>query len=301
MKIFLRLVLVCSLCFIITSCSELDETSINDAFFISGNMTDSTANITEVSYDVTTIKSTESVDTARIAETTDAAIAIKNDTQKWGHTYARVLMEKLSRTTDVYGFTPISNEIDAETGMNGMLSIVYLMDVDMNGIPEMLAGTASMLDGCELDVYSCDGTYWGNIKCTWDIYDNLVVTDGVMYSICVGNNWSSIVKFEIGVPSVITYIQSNDMLNITVKQNEDVEKYDNFTKEQRKDIVNSVLCVDYDVLHNLWLEKNANNTNSFLCVQGYLQVPDPEDYNEEDIYNCIIDLLTKYEKLVAEQ
>lgn len=301
MKIFIKLVLVCSLCFIVTSCSELYETDINNTLAISNNIADSTVSATEVSSAVTTINSTESVNTAIVTETKDATIAKKNDMQKLGHTYARALMEKLARTTDVYGFTPISNEIDADAGMNGILSIVYLMDVDMDGIPEMLAGTASMLDGYELDVYSYDGAYWGNIKCTWDIYDNVVLIDDVMYSICVGNRWDSIVKFEVGVPSVITYMQSNDMLNITVKQNEDVEKYNNFTKEQRKDIVNSVLCVDYDVLHNLWLEKNANNTNSCFCVQGYLQVPNPEDYNEEDIYNCILELLTEYEELVAEQ
>lgn len=301
MKIFMKWVLVCSLCFIVTSCSKLDEIDINDTLAISNNTTDSTVSTIEENSAVTTINSTECVNVAKVTETKDATIVSKNDMQKWGRTYARTLMEKLARTTDIYGFTPISNEIDADAGMNGILSIVYLMDVDMDGIPEMLAGTASVLDGYELDVYSYDSAYWGNIKCTWDIYDNVVVIDDVMYSICVGNKWDSIVKFEVGVPSVITYMQSNDTLNITIKQNENVEKYNNVIKEQHKDIVNSVLGIDYDVLHNLWLEKSANNTNSCFCVQGYLQVPDPKNYNEEDIYNCILELLTKYEKLAATQ
>lgn len=216
------------------------------------------------------------------------------EVQKLAHTYASVILDKLARTTDEFGFTPISTDIDASEGMYGIFSILYVMDVDFDGVPELLAGTASTIGGAEYDVFSVDGRFWGNAQCA----------SGVEYGFKLNNVfWQDTglmatrgsVKFVEGIPAIyydtVYDNESHTMTNVVVYTDTgEVLEKGSVGEEDFNNLYLEYLDVDRIALQEAEQVELPN-------VQGYLQVPDTENYTDEDVYNCILGLLEQYYEL----
>ena len=57
---------------------------------------------------------------------------------------------------------------------------------------------------------------------------------------------------------------------------------------------------DFENLYSQYLNTDYNDLkvidmNKYICIRDYLRVPDPENYTEEDIYDCLLGLLQEYE------
>ena len=60
------------------------------------------------------------------------------------------------------------------------------------------------------------------------------------------------------------------------------------SEEEYQKLIEDSFGISYDSLQPIDLEYNR-------YISGYLRVPDPENYTEEDIYNCLLTLLQEYE------
>lgn len=207
-------------------------------------------------------------------------------------------MDKLSRTTDPFGFTAISKDIDADAGMNGITSILFIMDINFDGVPEVFAGTASTIGGAEYDVFAADGTFWGNVQCT-DYTPVSFVIDNVAYETSGVSNTIKHIKYIEGLPSISSgnhIVSSTEEMcsDVTVRtSNGEIIEKGSMSIDDLNNLYVEYFNISWDVITNIEYIELQN-------VQGYLQVPDPENYTEEDIYNCLYDLLTQYTDLSVE-
>ena len=60
------------------------------------------------------------------------------------------------------------------------------------------------------------------------------------------------------------------------------------SEEEYQKLIEDSFGISYESLQPIDLEDNR-------YISGYLRVPDPENYTEEDIYNCLLGLLQEYE------
>lgn len=311
-----NLFIICVVCLLITSCSKstLNET-ITTNTTVAVDMQD--APIPEVSV-VTNIQITntkifketelsEMVDkTEIITEDVTAATIVTEiereiidyDVNKFAHMYATAIFNKLENTAGDFEFTPIGIEVNPNVGMAGIMSLLYIMDIDFDGTPELFVGTAGTIGGGEYDVFSVDGTFWGNVICASGIqYGRLI--DNVIYMDSGVNGHRGYVKFEKGFPAIHIGNKwpttATDVVNfVTIDTGAgNIIKKEQMTYDELKAAFIEHLDVNYDKL------MESTDVGGYPYVQGFLQVPDSENYTKEDIYNCLLELLTKYDELTA--
>lgn len=125
------------------------------------------------------------------------------------------------------------------------------------------------------------------------------ITDNVMYAPSNTNWRTGWLKFCEGLPNVcINYVYDDadsevKIENAEMEINGEKQVLDNPTLEEAENAFSKFLCTDYSKLASISEEEEP----PFVFARGYLRVPDPENYSEEDIYNCLVELLSEYEKI----
>lgn len=262
-----------------TSVKTTTETVVTTEKMVEHTTEDTTSSLTEN----TTI-------TDNLTETTAVIKAISPEIDVIAQMYAHKLMERCTydkENKDAYSqFRPL-NGVEM-----GLQSVMALIDVDFDGIPELFAGICGTIGAGFYDIYTPNGETLGtDVYCCSDLSSGHIV-DGVMYMFSGRNPNPGWVKLIVGTPSVMVqdWINTKDAVNpVEVHTSNGTVKYfEKQSMEDIKDLYKEYLAVNYD---DLYLTVDSPE---YLCVRGSLSVPDPMNYTEDDIYNCLVPLLNDY-------
>lgn len=218
----------------------------------------------------------------------NAPIAFDVDTL--ADTYAQVVIERIKTDQETKEENNRFRPLYADDFMK-INSLMYLLDVNFDGVPELFIGTSGTTGGGSYDIIKSDGTLLGKDVhcCSW--LDSACVNDGVMYMFNgLGSNpgW---VKFVEGTPSVTlhSWLNTEEAVNIAdvTKADGTVETFENQSLDDIKKLYKQYLDVDYDLL-----QSTADATATL--ISGVLTVPDPEQYTVIDISDCVKTLLEEY-------
>lgn len=200
--------------------------------------------------------------------------------------YAQIILREIQ--DNITGFNVCTKDD------KGWDSNIVFIDVNRDDAPDLFVGTYGATGrGC-YNVYMSDGTALGNIRCTSLLESGTFINDVLVLDI----GQPGYVKISKNFPSVVIsnwpVIEINGN-NCDIKITDEfgnVEEIIGKTFDDFKKIVADFFNVEYDE----FLKKT-----NYVCVNGSLIVPNSENYTEEDIYNCILELLNEYEELTAEQ
>lgn len=277
---------------LLTSC-----TSANTAPVVSAETSTATVTTTEELFETTktiatTVPNGDTVDTIVDIVTDETVYSEK--VQEWARNFARVVYAELenNKTTDTPTvLTPISitHEISA-FDMDAMSADIFFLDTDFDGVPELFAGGHGTMGSGRYSVYGADGTMYGNAFFTWSIEDFYI--DGMtLYAPSGSNSTPGYTKLTQGLPQIhangFAFI---DGTNTDVK----IDLGNNSVTD-----VSVTTNAEYEALYSQYLGVNYADlqlidTSSTPYVRDYLRVPDPANYTEEDIYNCLVSLLDEY-------
>ena len=247
------------------------------------------------------------------------------------HSYAKSLIRKLNNQDDKIKFRVVGMDSDDIIGMRGCMSSLYLLDMDFDGIPELFAGTFGNLGVGTYDIYKSDGTLIYTLFNIETPNGGYVFNNTIYYS--TYNGFAGYVKAAQNLPSLqlkSKWPSEEDTADVEIiTETGDVIMQQGITYDEFKDLFTKYLGVEYDLLFgedkkigvgvsmpngigktipNITIEEYKsryfdNESSlyesgvSYPSVNGYLRVPDPENYTEEDIYNCLAELLSEYEKI----
>lgn len=253
-----------------------------------GNKDINKATISETVSESTVISVTTSITESEIV------LEISTDMDKTAHIYTKSLMKKLENDKD---FGAVGKEPDDIIGMRGFNSVLYLIDIDFDGTPELFAGRVGTIGWGLYEVFKEDGSSMGNVYCS-SMPESGVKANGYIYVFSGRNPYPGWVKLVSGFPSIhimgfADFEGSGNDVQILDGSSEKI--LEGLTFEEYKALYPEYLGVDYDVL------TEHNETSDYIFAEGYLRVPDPENYTEEDIYNCLAELLSEYEKILMFQ
>lgn len=209
--------------------------------------------------------------------------------QELAHIYTVSILEKLEHSKGKFDFMPVSMNSD---NMIELQSILILLDIDFDGIPELFAGCSSTIGAATYEVFKSDGSSMGEAFCCSGL-DMRVNINGVIYVFSGRNPYPGWVKLVDGLPSIYLtdFINKDGKNDVDLTTAEGEKKILNdLSLDEVKEVYTEYLGVDYDELYN-------QNYSDDIKIDGYLRVPDPENYTEEDIYNCLVKLLAQYEEL----
>ena len=165
-----------------------------------------------------------------------------------------------------------------------------LLDIDFDGVPELFTTSHGTMGTGGHSIYTADGQFYGYGLYTICFSD--FMTDGkAVYAPSGSNSTFGYTKLAVGLPYVRTngggfFNGLETPVNICTDGNK-VETTISSEEEYQK-LIEDSFGISYDSLQPIDLEYNR-------YISGYLRVPDPENYTEEDIYNCLLTLLQEYE------
>lgn len=251
------------------------------------------------------------------------------------HSYAKSLIRKLENQGDKIEFQVVGMDSDDIIGMRGCMSAIYLIDIDFDGIPELFAGNFGNLGVGTYDIYKSDGTLIYTLFNIEAPNGGYVFNDAIYYS--TYNGFAGCVKVAEGLPALqlkSKWPSEEDIADVEIiTETDDVIIQQGITYDEFKALFTKYLGADYDLLYgedkkngvgvsmlngiektipNITVEEYKSrysdnearlyeSTAYYPSVNGYLRVPNPENYTEEDINNCLVELLTEYEELTAIQ
>lgn len=203
--------------------------------------------------------------------------------------YTNCLIKKLE-TEDL--FYPLGYD----TFDVGLSSIIAFCDIDFDGTPELLAGQHDTRGHSNYSIYSNNGVVTNSVSC--GICSTFISTKGSCYS-----NWTDLsdqcsywVKLSTETPEIKVNVcseEKNPSFDVTIISSNQEKNYNDVVYDDVDSIFKQEFGVSYTEL------QNSTDCN-VDCVIGHLIVPDPENYTEEDIYNCLLALLQEYEDKVEE-
>lgn len=247
-----------------------------------------TEQLLEQTTETTTSSATETTTATDITAEETEAISPEIDTL--AQMYAQKLMERIvndKETKDEYSqFRPING---AEMGLQSEMALI---DVDFDGTPELFAGICGTIGAGFYDVYTPTGETLGtDLYCCSDLSSGHIV-DGIMYMFSGRNPNPGWVKLVEGTPSVMVldWLNTEEAVNPVEVSTTDgtVKHFEKQSMDDIKALYRKYLDVDYDALSFAGVEPK------YLCVSGSLRVSDPQNYTEQDIYNCLIPMLNDY-------
>lgn len=257
-----------------------------------------------------TAKTTTTVTTEISEETTSemSAVAEKtkeysDDVRKAARTFAKLVYRELENNKtaeDPTFLVPISCDREIpETGFDhdAFEADIFFIDTDFDGVPELFAGGHGAMGTGRYSVFTADGETYGNGRfahnfCNFSIADDcMYVSSGSIHSW----GWTKLCE---GLPSIYfngfwTETGTND-LYITFADGTE-QTLTGLTFDEAKALYPKYLGVEYDDLRSVGEDEDI----PFTYARGVLEVPDPENYTEEDIYDCLAELLAEYEKAAA--
>lgn len=275
---------------VISTEAETEETTaVANAETTAETTTETTVETTVETTSETTAETAEEMTEAEEAE---ESVEELPENEAIAEAFANLLSQKLADTSDEYGFKALT---DSETiGMEALDSVLELADIDLDGVPELFAGTCGTIGAGRFDVFKADGTILGkNVFCCSDVSMGSIV-DGVVYINSGRNPYPGWVKMVEGTPAVYVsnWINEEEAVNAVDIFNADgtKETIENLSIDDVKKVYSDYLGVDYDKLYD-----NMKDT-AYQCTHGNLLVPDAENLTDEDIYNCVLSLLEKYDE-----
>lgn len=172
----------------------------------------------------------------------------------------------------------------------GLASIIAFCDIDFDNVPELFAGYHNMRGYCYYSVYSNEGVIADEISC--GMCSEFLHIGNACYSNT--HNLANKSHYWLQISDTILEIavqdcDDNATFNVTVTSNDRNDTQNGVTLEEVDKIFLSEFGVTYTELKN-------TSDNYVKFSMGYLEVPDPENYTEEDIYNCLLPLFAEYEK-----
>lgn len=212
------------------------------------------------------------------------------DVETLADTYAQIVIERIKadkETKEEYNrFRPLY----ADDFMK-IHSLMYLLDVNFDGVPELFIGTSGTIGGGSYDIIKSDGTLLGkDVHCCSWLTDASVIDD-VMYMFNGRGPNPGWVKLVEGTPSVTlqSWLNTEEAVNTVDVNKADgtIETFENQSLDDIKALYKQYLDVDYDLLHD-------NADAPATLISGVLTVPDPEQYTVIDISACVKALLEEY-------
>lgn len=306
-----RILTVVAVMILLTSCTFTGNMASDNFETSSAEINTAVTTIAEdVNETITTILETAPVTNDTVSETTVdttgtvASVTVENaysaDVQLWAHNfasavYAELMNNKTAETPTV--LVPISTAHEVSVfDVDAMSADIFFLDTNFDGIPELFVGGHGTMGSGRYSVYSADGTTYGNDIFTWSVED--FCTDGSAIYAPTGSNsspgFTKLVNslpqihangfgfYDGGASDVEVIVADGTVVSVTVS-----------SEEEFKSLFIQYLDVNYAELEPI-------DTNACVYMRGYLRVPDPDNYTEEDIYNCLAELLAEYEAHVAE-
>ncbi len=204
------------------------------------------------------------------------------------------------------------NVVPIDTDMAVLMDKLYMdFKADMiitesfkGGKPLLLIGSHGITGSGIYNVCTIDGVDLGNVNASENC-KNYIVTNDYVYVLSGSADWLRWTKLDIGFPTIYCdgcFISQTEPMNVVYEIGEEQERFEQITYDELNTLYLEKLGVRFEDLNEACFE----NTTNLTCVQakatwGVLNVPDSQNYTEEDIYNCILELLTKYEEPATEQ
>lgn len=242
--------------------------------------------------------SEENTDTVSIAENVSQVTTMRITLlEEWAHNFAQAVYTELENnktSDDPTTFAPIGNNHEVMVfDIDAMCADIFLIDVDGDDIPELFAGGHGTMGNGRYSIYDSNGNCFGNDRFIWEVES--FETDGqYLYAPSGSNSLCGHTKLIQGLPRI--YANAFAFMDgiptdatIETEESKIVVKID--SQSDFENLYLQYLDTDYNAL-------NTIDINKYLCIRGYLRVPDPENYTEEDIYNCLFALLQEYEDKV---
>ena len=197
--------------------------------------------------------------------------------------YSNYLFEK-SQTDEYF------HAIKTDTANDpGLASIIALCDIDLDNVPELFAGYHNMRGYCYYSVYGNNKIIADEISC--GMCNEFLLVGNTCYSNT--NDPSDKAHYWLQISDTMPEItvqdcDDNTTFNVTVTSDNGIYTQNGITPEEVDNIFKQVFSVTYT-------ELKSSPDNYVKCSLGHLEVPDPENYTEEDIYDCLLGLLQEYE------
>lgn len=210
------------------------------------------------------------------------------------HAFAEQVFAALQNnktSDDSIPYAPISTAHEIQSfDPEAMEAELRLLDIDFDGVPELFTTSHGTMGTGGHSIYTADGQFYGYGLYTICFSD--FMTDGkAVYAPSGSNSTFGYTKLAVGLPYVRTngggfFNGLETPVNICTDGNK-VETTISSEEEYQK-LIEDSFGISYDSLQPINLEYNR-------YISGYLRVPDPENYTEEDIYDCLLGLLQEYE------
>ena len=279
--------LLCAACLAMTACGravdDLQESLTEDSSMI--------ADVTETEM-VSAASETTQTEVAPDTSVSDAALSLP--IEDIAHAFAEQVFTALQNNKtadDPIPYAPISTAHEIQSfDPEAMEAELRLLDIDFDGVPELFTTSHGTMGTGGHSIYTADGQFYGYGLYTIDFSD--FMTDGkAVYAPSGSNSSFGYTKLAVGLPYVSTnggsfYIGLETPVNICIDGNKTETTVS--SEEEYKKLIENSFGISYDSLQPVDLEHNR-------YISGYLRVPDPENYTEEDIYGCLLGLLREYE------
>lgn len=283
-----KAILLCTVCLMLTACGK----AVDDA---QESLTEETTMITEVmETEKVSAASETAVGSEAVPDISVSDTALSLPIEDIAHAFAGQVFTALQNNKtadDPIPYAPISTAHEIQDfDLEAMKAELRLLDIDFDGVPELFTTSHGTMGTGGHSIYTADGQFYGYGLYTIDFSD--LMTDGkAVYAPSGSNSTFGYTKLAVGLPYVSTngggfYIGLETPVNICTDGN--TIKTTISSEEEYKKLIEDSFGISYDSLQPIDLEHNR-------CISGYLRVPAPENYTEEDIYDCLLGLLREYE------
>lgn len=239
---------------------------------------------TTIDTNVNTVE-TEISESDTLISTAEPAMEVTESEEQLLRKYSSYLLKK-AETDDCFHAIGVDTLDDT-----GLASIIAFCDINFDNVPELFAGYHNMRGYCYYSVYGNEGVIADEISC--GMCSKFLRIGNACYSSTHNLANKSHYWLQISDTTLEIAVQDcddNTTFNVVVTSNDRNDKQNGVTLEEVDKIFFSEFGVTYTEL------KTAPE-NYVKSSMGHLTVPDPENYTEEDIYNCLAELLSEYEKI----
>lgn len=238
----------------------------------------------------------ESITEVSDSQTETTADQVKEDNVT-ARKFAKMVFAELQdnkTSDDPTTFAPIRSDREIpESGFDPeeLTADIILLDTNFDGIPELFTGGHGSMGTGRYTVYSADSGSYGNSCFTWWL-EGFCIVDGDMYaSTGSAGSWGW-VKLCDGLPSVRFdgwVADTGNDVDVTMADGSE-KRFSDISFDDAKALYIEYLGVDFDSL-------GSSDDIPFIYVRDVLEVPDTDNYTEEDIYSCLAPLVEKYETM----
>ncbi len=220
----------------------------------------------------------------------DTLIGTANNTSKITEGEEKILRQYSSYLFEKSQTDELFHAIKTDTADDpGLASIIAFCDIDLDNVPELFAGYHNMRGYCYYSVYGSNGIIADEISC--GMCNEFLLVGNACYSNThdpadKAHHW---LQISDAMPKIMVQdCDDNTTFNVTVTSDKGNYTQNGITLEEADNIFKQVFGVTYT-------ELKGSSDNYVKCSLGHLEVPDPENYTEEDIYDCLLGLLQEYE------